>query len=195
MPGVAGDDAASKAKIMELVDSLGFDPVDGGTLKESWRQQPSSPVYCTDLSAQDIKAEFERFGLVRTPEHDKEILERRTAQERGASRHRPTITMAAITTSGLNEPISRGWKHNARPPLYVPYVRNVHKLSFAPPFVNDRFWSAAVAPPIPNECPLQHVGGSKAAGALATQSCLSTICPTILEPAIYRAASVQSACN
>jgi predicted dinucleotide-binding enzyme len=36
---------------MRLVDELGFDPVDAGTLDESWRQQPGTPVYATDLDA------------------------------------------------------------------------------------------------------------------------------------------------
>jgi len=48
---VAGDDAAGKKIVFELVDSLGFDPVDGGTLAESWRQQPGTPVYGSDLDA------------------------------------------------------------------------------------------------------------------------------------------------
>ena len=86
---VAGDDPVAKAKIMELVNTLGFDPVDGGTLKESWRQQPGSPVYCTDLSAQEIKAEFARFGSIRTPEHLAEIVERRTNQEKDVIKASP----------------------------------------------------------------------------------------------------------
>jgi 8-hydroxy-5-deazaflavin:NADPH oxidoreductase len=48
---VAGDDAAGKQIVFDLVNELGFDPVDGGTLAESWRQQPGTPVYGTDLDA------------------------------------------------------------------------------------------------------------------------------------------------
>jgi 8-hydroxy-5-deazaflavin:NADPH oxidoreductase len=48
---VAGDDAAGKQIVFDLVDELGFDPVDGGTLAESWRQQPGTPVYGADLDA------------------------------------------------------------------------------------------------------------------------------------------------
>ena len=46
---VAGDDPAAKAVVMGLVDELGFDPVDAGSLDESWRQQPGSPVYARGL--------------------------------------------------------------------------------------------------------------------------------------------------
>jgi predicted dinucleotide-binding enzyme len=49
---VAGDDPAAKAKVLQLVDDLGFDPVDAGPLAESWRQQPGTPVYGTDLTAE-----------------------------------------------------------------------------------------------------------------------------------------------
>ena len=48
---VAGDDPSGKQVVSDLVDELGFDPVDGGTLAESWRQQPGTPVYGTDLDA------------------------------------------------------------------------------------------------------------------------------------------------
>ncbi|MBM0239247.1 NADPH-dependent F420 reductase [Micromonospora sp. ATA32] len=52
---VAGDDAQAKQLVMELVDSLGFDPVDAGTLDESWRQQPGTPVYGTDRDAEGVR--------------------------------------------------------------------------------------------------------------------------------------------
>jgi predicted dinucleotide-binding enzyme len=48
---VAGDDAAAKAKVIELVEQLGFDAIDAGGLDESWRQQPGTPVYTADLDA------------------------------------------------------------------------------------------------------------------------------------------------
>jgi predicted dinucleotide-binding enzyme len=46
---VAGDDARAKAVVIGLIDQLGFDGIDAGGLDESWRQQPGTPVYCTDL--------------------------------------------------------------------------------------------------------------------------------------------------
>lgn len=50
---IAGDDADGKKIVSELVDQLGFDPVDGGTLAESWRQQPGTPVYGKDFGVDD----------------------------------------------------------------------------------------------------------------------------------------------
>jgi predicted dinucleotide-binding enzyme len=46
---VAGDSSDAKAAVLRLVDDLGFDPVDGGALDDSWRQQPGTPAYCRDL--------------------------------------------------------------------------------------------------------------------------------------------------
>ena len=53
---VAGDDVAAKAVVLKLVEALGFDAVDAGGLDESWRQQPGTPVYGTDLDAAGARA-------------------------------------------------------------------------------------------------------------------------------------------
>ncbi|MFT8806845.1 NADPH-dependent F420 reductase [Gluconobacter sp.] len=51
---VAGNDVSAKKTVMGLVDEIGFDPVDAGSLAESWRQQPGTPVYCADLDAAGV---------------------------------------------------------------------------------------------------------------------------------------------
>lgn len=45
---IAGADGPGKDQVFALVDALGFDPIDGGSLAESWRQQPGTPVYGKD---------------------------------------------------------------------------------------------------------------------------------------------------
>lgn len=52
---VAGDDPDAKAAVMALVDELGFDPVDAGSLDDSWRQQPATPCYAADLDAERLR--------------------------------------------------------------------------------------------------------------------------------------------
>ena len=52
---VAGDSPDAKATVLRLVDDLGFDPVDGGDLDNSWRQQPGTPAYCHDLEAAALR--------------------------------------------------------------------------------------------------------------------------------------------
>lgn len=51
---VAGDDAAAKQTVRDLIDELGFDTVDAGGLDESWRQQPGTPVYGNQGDAETI---------------------------------------------------------------------------------------------------------------------------------------------
>jgi len=52
---VAGDSWDAKAAVLRLVDDLGFDPVDGGDLDNSWRQQPGTPAYCQDLETAALR--------------------------------------------------------------------------------------------------------------------------------------------
>ena len=53
---VAGDDARAKATAMALVEEIGFDAVDSGSIAESWRQEPGTPCYAADLDAAGLKA-------------------------------------------------------------------------------------------------------------------------------------------
>jgi predicted dinucleotide-binding enzyme len=64
---VAGDDDAAKAVVMRLVNELGFDPIDAGGLDESWRQQPGTPVYCTDLDAEGVRRGLSEASRDRPP--------------------------------------------------------------------------------------------------------------------------------
>jgi predicted dinucleotide-binding enzyme len=52
---VAGDDRRAKETVLRLVDELGFDGVDAGTLDQSWRQQPGTPVYTKDFDAEGVR--------------------------------------------------------------------------------------------------------------------------------------------
>jgi 8-hydroxy-5-deazaflavin:NADPH oxidoreductase len=52
---IAGDNEEHKKVVAQLVDQTGFDTVDGGNLAESWRQQPGTPAYCTELNEAELK--------------------------------------------------------------------------------------------------------------------------------------------
>jgi predicted dinucleotide-binding enzyme len=52
---IAGDDARAKQVVLGLVEALGFDGLDAGTLADSWRQQPGTPAYCRDLERAELK--------------------------------------------------------------------------------------------------------------------------------------------
>ncbi|MGN9843242.1 NADPH-dependent F420 reductase [Nonomuraea sp. H19] len=42
---IAGADQAAKTQVAQLLGTLGYDAVDIGTLADSWRSEPGSPVY------------------------------------------------------------------------------------------------------------------------------------------------------
>jgi predicted dinucleotide-binding enzyme len=52
---IAGDNPEHKKIVAQLVDITGFDTVDAGSLAESWRQQPGTPAYCTELNESELK--------------------------------------------------------------------------------------------------------------------------------------------
>jgi 8-hydroxy-5-deazaflavin:NADPH oxidoreductase len=65
---VAGDDAQAKATVMQLVEEIGFDPVDAGTIEQSWRQQPGSPGYLKDYDAAGVRRALAEATEVRSPD-------------------------------------------------------------------------------------------------------------------------------
>jgi 8-hydroxy-5-deazaflavin:NADPH oxidoreductase len=65
---VAGDDPTAKAVVLRLIDELGFDGVDAGGLDESWRQQPGTSVYATDLNANGVRRALAKASQERKPE-------------------------------------------------------------------------------------------------------------------------------
>lgn len=81
---VSGDDKQSKDLASLLIDDSGFDSLDCGSLQDSWRQQPGSPVYCTDLTLTQLKKSIKKarkellperreLGLKFILEHDPEL--------------------------------------------------------------------------------------------------------------------------
>lgn len=82
---VAGDDARGKAVLLELVDALGFDGVDAGSLDESWRQQPGTPVYCTDLDADRVRRALTLADRAKSPQRRDLSLEKLSALPPGST--------------------------------------------------------------------------------------------------------------
>ncbi len=53
---VAADDGAAKRQVSELIDELGFTPVDNGPLADGRRQQPGTPVYNTPVGPSEARS-------------------------------------------------------------------------------------------------------------------------------------------
>lgn len=68
---VAGDSPDARAKVLRLVDDLGFDPVDAGSIDESWRQQPGTPCYTRDLEEPRLKEALAAADRNAIPEYRK----------------------------------------------------------------------------------------------------------------------------
>ena len=52
---ISGDNPKAKETVAQLIDRIGFDSVDAGTIAESWRQQPGSPVYCVNPTKEELQ--------------------------------------------------------------------------------------------------------------------------------------------
>jgi len=81
---IAGDNKQSKDVVSILIDDFGFDSLDYGSLQDSWKQQPGSPGYCTDLTLNQLKksivkarkellSERHELGLKYILNHDPEL--------------------------------------------------------------------------------------------------------------------------
>ena len=79
---VAGDEAAAKQQVMALVEELGFDAVDDGSLHESWRQQPGTPSYGADLPAAELQKQLASMGTKRTAAQHAQFLANHAEQEK-----------------------------------------------------------------------------------------------------------------
>jgi len=71
---VAGDDLAAKELVMSLVEDTGFDAIDGGPLAESWRQQPITRAYCSELTADKLRAALLAADRTRAPQVREEMV-------------------------------------------------------------------------------------------------------------------------
>lgn len=66
---VAGDDPRAKEQVLSLMDALGFDGIDAGTLADSWRQQPGTPAYCRDLDTDGLQAALAQADAAQIPDY------------------------------------------------------------------------------------------------------------------------------
>ena len=57
---LAGDDLVAKEIVSGLIDDMGFDPVDAGTLADGRNQQPGTAVYDRPLETEGVRAALAR---------------------------------------------------------------------------------------------------------------------------------------
>lgn len=64
---IAADRPRDLEVAKELVELTGFDAYHTGSIKESWRQQPGAPAYCTDLKASQLPSALAAAERSRLP--------------------------------------------------------------------------------------------------------------------------------
>jgi predicted dinucleotide-binding enzyme len=96
---VAGDDAKDKTIAMQLVGMTGFDAVDAGTLAQSWRQQPGTPAYCTELTADELVSALAAADQERAPAH-RETLIKEFMADHGKLSHDDIVMRNREVTAG-----------------------------------------------------------------------------------------------
>jgi 8-hydroxy-5-deazaflavin:NADPH oxidoreductase len=65
---ISGDDRRGKEIVARLINESGFDSYDQGTLEDSWRQEPGSPAYCTDLTLKQLMRSISKARKELLPE-------------------------------------------------------------------------------------------------------------------------------
>ncbi|MEK3914175.1 NADPH-dependent F420 reductase [Paenibacillus sp. FSL H7-0331] len=76
---IAGNDLSQKQIIMDVVNELGFDAVDSGSLSDSWRQQPGTPAYCTELTKEELTEALKKANKGKAPFLRDKVMEKFSA--------------------------------------------------------------------------------------------------------------------
>lgn len=87
---IAGDDANAKAIARELVNQTGFDTLDAGDLANSWRQQPGTPAYCTELTLDELRDALSSADKARAP-LDRDALIKSFMEEKSPLSHEQIV--------------------------------------------------------------------------------------------------------
>ena len=77
---VSGDNVHSKTIVIDLVYDLGFSAFDQGSIKDSWKHQPGSPLNCTDLKKEQVIAHLEKLPASYNQDIQKEFAADRDEQ-------------------------------------------------------------------------------------------------------------------
>ncbi|WKA52708.1 NAD(P)-binding domain-containing protein [Planococcus liqunii] len=76
---IAGDSPSQKQVMIDVVNELGFDAVDGGSLSDSWREQPGTPAYCTELTKEELVEALKKADKEKAPIQRDKVMEKFSA--------------------------------------------------------------------------------------------------------------------
>jgi len=95
---VAGDDEKAKGIALLLVDTTGFDALDAGTLADSWRHQPGTPGYCTELTVNELSAALAAADKQRAP-HNRDALRKQVTSAKTPVTHNERVALNRDVTA------------------------------------------------------------------------------------------------
>ncbi|MDD9269329.1 NADPH-dependent F420 reductase [Paenibacillus sp. GCM10023248] len=82
---IAGDNLSHKQIIMGVANDLGFDAVDSGSLSDSWRQQPGTPAYCTELTKEELAIALNKANKEKAPFLRDKVMEKLSTSQGAVS--------------------------------------------------------------------------------------------------------------
>ncbi|PTI74856.1 3-hydroxyisobutyrate dehydrogenase [Staphylococcus succinus] len=72
---ISGNHSSAKEKVATLINEIGFDVVDNGELTDSWKHQPGTPAYCTELTKAELTLALEKANRAKAPTLRDNIIE------------------------------------------------------------------------------------------------------------------------
>lgn len=90
---VAGNDPLQKQVVMDIVYELGFDAVDSGSLSDSWRQQPGTPAYCTELTKEELTKALKKANKEKAPLLRDKVMERFAEEKEVEFSHKDVVNL------------------------------------------------------------------------------------------------------
>lgn len=101
---IAGNDEAAKAAVEQFINTIGYDTVDAGTLAESWRFEPMTPIY------------YWPYAPV-VPEGSNDVDARRIYQTTFVDPLRPTAAQQLLKETERKTPV--GGRLDILPPIHL----------------------------------------------------------------------------
>ncbi|MFF2444698.1 NADPH-dependent F420 reductase [Priestia megaterium] len=90
---VAGDDHAQKQIVRDVIHKLGFDAVDSGSLNDSWRQQPGTSAYCTELTKDELTKALKKVNKEKAPLLRDKVIEKFAEEKELEFSHKDVVNL------------------------------------------------------------------------------------------------------
>ncbi|MBV6737934.1 NADPH-dependent F420 reductase [Priestia megaterium] len=90
---VAGDDPVQKQIVRDVVHGLDFDTVDSGSLNDSWRQQPGTPAYCTELTKDELTKALKKANKEKAPLLRDKVIEKFAEEKEVEFSHKDVVSL------------------------------------------------------------------------------------------------------